>query len=50
MRAAIYTLDGAEKVKREASFPASDREGPKRLAAELLAGASPALAAAFDPP
>lgn len=50
MRAAIYTLDGAEKVEREASFPASDRDGPKRLAAELLAGASPALAAAFDPP
>ncbi|MEJ6011633.1 hydroxymethylbilane synthase [Novosphingobium aquae] len=48
--AAIYTLDGTEKVEREARFSAGDRDGPRRLAAALLAGASPALSACFDPP
>jgi hydroxymethylbilane synthase len=50
LRAAIYALDGREKVELEATFALSDSEGPARLAADLLAGASPALAACFDPP
>jgi len=47
MRAAIYTPDGAEKVAADADFAAGDREGPLRLAAELLARSSAALAAHF---
>jgi hydroxymethylbilane synthase len=47
MRAAIYTPDGAEKVAGETRFAAGDREGPARFAADLLARASPALAAHF---
>jgi hydroxymethylbilane synthase len=50
MRAAIYTPDGSEKVAGEARFAAEDREGPARLAAELLAGASPGLRAHFSLP
>jgi hydroxymethylbilane synthase len=47
MRAAIYTPDGAEEVAREARFATSDDEGPARLAADLLRGASPGLVAHF---
>ncbi|WP_443478080.1 hydroxymethylbilane synthase [Novosphingobium aerophilum] len=47
MRAALYSPDGAEKVEGEASFPLSDRDGPARLAADLLARAVPAIAVHF---
>ena len=47
MRAAIFTPDGAEKVAAEARFAAGDADAPARLAADLLARASPALAAHF---
>jgi hydroxymethylbilane synthase len=47
MRAAVFTPDGAEKVAGEARFATEDREGPADLAADLLARASPALAAHF---
>lgn len=47
MRAALFTPDGAERICGEARFPAGDDEGPARLAADLLARASPALAAHF---
>lgn len=50
LRAAIYSTDGTEKVERELRFTTNDSEGPARLAASLLAGASPTLAACFDPP
>jgi hydroxymethylbilane synthase len=50
MRAAIFTPDGAEKVAGEARFPAGDREGPGRLAADLLGRASAALRAHFAGP
>jgi hydroxymethylbilane synthase len=48
MRAAIYTPDGGEKVAGEARFAADDREGPARLAADLLARASPGLRTQFS--
>ena len=47
MRAAIFTPDGAEKVAGEARFAAGDVDAPARLAADLLARASPALTAHF---
>lgn len=47
MRAAIYSLDGAEKIAAEARFLASDGQGPARLAQALLERASPGLAAQF---
>lgn len=47
MRAAIFTPDGAEKVAAETRFAAGDADAPARLAADLLARASPALAAHF---
>ncbi|MGZ3173068.1 MAG: hydroxymethylbilane synthase [Croceibacterium sp.] len=50
MRAAIYSLDGAEKVAAEARFPAGDAQGPARLAQALLERASPGLAGQFAGP
>jgi hydroxymethylbilane synthase len=47
MTAAIYMPDGAEKVAGDARFATSDREGPARLARELLRRASPGLAGHF---
>jgi len=47
MHAAIFSLDGGEKVAGEARFATDDREGPSRLASELLRRASPGLAAQF---
>ena len=47
MRAAIFTPDGVEKVAGEARFAAGDVDAPARLAADLLARASPALTAHF---
>ena len=47
MRAAIFTPGGAEKVAAEARFAVGDADAPARLAADLLARASPALAAHF---
>ncbi|HSQ96899.1 MAG TPA: hydroxymethylbilane synthase [Croceibacterium sp.] len=50
MRAAIYSLDGTEKVAAEARFLASDAQGPARLAQALLERASPGLAGQFAGP
>jgi hydroxymethylbilane synthase len=50
MQAALYSPDGAERVQGEAHFPASDCEGPARLAADLLARAVPAIAVHFAGP
>jgi hydroxymethylbilane synthase len=47
MRAALFSSDGAERVSAEASFAAGDPDGPARLAADLLARASPGIAAHF---
>lgn len=48
MRAALFSPDGAERVEGSASFPSGDDEGPRRLAADLLARASPGIAAHFS--
>lgn len=47
MRVALFTPDGAEKVSGAARFAAADEQGPARLAADLMARSSPALAAHF---
>jgi len=48
MHAALFSPDGAERVDGEATFPAGDPAGPARLAADLLARASPGIAAHFS--
>jgi hydroxymethylbilane synthase len=50
MRAALFSPDGAERVDGAATFAAGDAEGPERLAADLLARASPGIAAHFTGP
>ena len=50
MRAALFSPDGAERVDGGASFVASDSAGPERLAADLLARATPGIAAHFSGP
>lgn len=50
MRAALFSPDGAEKVEARARFPAGDTDAPGRLAAELLALATPGIAAYFSGP
>lgn len=50
MRAALLSPDGAERVEGEAVFDPADLDGPSRLAEQLLAQASPAIRAHFDPP
>ena len=47
LSAALFSPDGAERVDGEASFAAGDAEGPARLAAALLARATPAIARHF---
>ena len=50
MRAALLSPDGAEKVEARISFAPGDMAGPRALAQELLAQASPAILIHFDPP
>lgn len=50
MRAALYSPDGREQVEGEARFAAGDMAAPARLAAQLLADATPGIAAVFDGP
>ncbi|MEO6389281.1 MAG: hydroxymethylbilane synthase [Croceibacterium sp.] len=50
MRAALYSPDGAERVEGAASFPVGDTAAPARLAADLLARATPGIAAHFSGP
>ena len=47
MRAALFSPDGTERVDAGARFAAGDMAAVRALAAELLAGASPAIAAHF---
>jgi hydroxymethylbilane synthase len=47
MRAALYSPDGAELVTGELCFAAEDGAAPARLAADLLARATPGIAAVF---
>ncbi len=48
MRAAIFSVDGAERVEETAFFAADDAQAPKRVGAALLANATPAIRAVFD--
>ncbi len=48
MRAALFSPDGAERVDGSATFPTGDADGPKRLAADLLARATPGISAHFS--
>ena len=50
MQAALFSPDGSERVDAEAQFAASDRGGPARLAAQLLARAVPAISVHFSGP
>src|SRR6187399_2626619 len=50
MRAALFSGDGAERVDGAATFPAGDESGPARLAADLLARATPGIAGHFTGP
>jgi hydroxymethylbilane synthase len=48
MRAALFSPDGAERVEGAATFAAGDGGGPERLAADLLARATPGIAPHFS--
>jgi hydroxymethylbilane synthase len=50
MRAALFSPDGAERVDGTATFAAADENGPGRLAADLLARATPGIAGHFAGP
>jgi hydroxymethylbilane synthase len=50
LEAALFSPDGADKVSAAQSFLPGDTTAPAALAARLLAGASPAIRAHFDPP
>ncbi len=47
---AIYSADGAEEVRGTVTCAPGDAEGPARLAADLLARATPGIAALFAGP
>ncbi len=47
LTAALYSASGAEKVEGTVTFPPGDSEGPARLAADLLARATPGIAMLF---
>lgn len=47
LRAALFSPDGAERVDGECVFEPGDDEAPARLAADLLARATPGIAAHF---
>ena len=48
LRAELYSIDGAEKVDGAVTFPAGDPEAPARLAADLLARATPGIASLYS--
>jgi len=48
IRAALFSPDGAERVEAAARFSAGDRDGPARLAGELLRRATPGITAYFS--
>lgn len=50
MRAAIFSMDGAERVEAEARFAAGDLAAPAKLAATLFDSAAPGIKAVFDGP
>lgn len=48
MRAVLFSPDGAERVEGVATFAAGHADGPARLAADLLARATPGIGAHFS--
>ncbi|QDM40331.1 hydroxymethylbilane synthase [Altererythrobacter sp. TH136] len=50
MTAALFSADGAERVEGTATFTAGDHAAAGRLAADLLARATPGIAALFSGP
>ena len=50
LTAAIFSTDGAERVEGSVTFGAGDFAAPARLAADLLARATPGIAALFAGP
>ena len=50
LRAALFSANGVERVDGALRFSVGDGEGPARLAADLLARATPAIAALFAGP
>jgi hydroxymethylbilane synthase len=50
LNAAIFSADGAEKVEGSVIFAAGDMDAPARLAGDLLARATPGIAALFTGP
>ncbi|WP_374406142.1 hydroxymethylbilane synthase [Pelagerythrobacter sp.] len=50
LRAILFSPDGAERVDGECRFAPGDHEPPATLAADLLARATPGIAAHFDGP
>ena len=50
LRASLFSPDGVERVEDDATFAVGDAEAPARLAARLLARATPGIAAHFDGP
>src|SRR5690606_26248667 len=50
MRAARFSPDGAERIDGAATFATGSEEGPQRLGADLLARATPGIAAHFAGP
>ena len=50
LRAAIFSLDGTERVEGDARFAPDDRDMPRALGLSLLERASPALRASFAGP
>jgi hydroxymethylbilane synthase len=50
LTAALFSADGAEKVEGTVTFAGGDTDAPARLAADLLARATPGIAALFSGP
>jgi hydroxymethylbilane synthase len=50
LRASIYSPDGAVRIDGEASFDPGDRDGPARLAADLLSRAPDVVTVHFSDP
>jgi hydroxymethylbilane synthase len=50
LRAALFSLDGAERVEGAARFSDGSEEGVQRLAQDLLARATPGIAVHFAGP
>ena len=48
MHVALYSANGAERISGEARFPVGDTDAPARLAADLLARATPAVSGHFS--